>query len=141
MQNFRSVHLSARAQLMVERTAPSPDGRVTPGCTGLAYRCIVAFVHASGQAAKIGLHLGHCGPRGSTQVGWDRADEPLTKGNWPPRAAKPVCDRTDQTPFAEPRPQRSGRSNHGGRHICEGQPRPDTAAGGAAAAMRCFKYY
>ena len=101
MQNFRLVHLSARAQLMVERTAPSPDGRVTPGCTGLAYRCIVVLVHASGQAAKIGLHLGHCGPRGSTQVGWDRADEPLTKGNWPPRAAKPVCDRTDQTPFAD----------------------------------------
>jgi anthraniloyl-CoA monooxygenase len=108
VQDFRLVHLGARAQVMVEMTAPSPDGRITPASTGLwadaqglAYQCIVALVHASSQGAKIGLQLGHSGPKGSTRVGWDRADEPLAKGNWPPLAAKPVCNRTDQTPFAD----------------------------------------
>jgi anthraniloyl-CoA monooxygenase len=33
--------------------------------------------------AKIGLQLGHAGPKGSTQLGWQQIDEPLPEGNWP----------------------------------------------------------
>ena len=97
-QDFLLVHLGARALggaalVMVEMTSPTPEGRITPGCTGLyddrqsaAFKRIVDFVHGQSSAA-IGLQLGHSGPKGSTQVGWEGTDEPLTTGNWPLLAA------------------------------------------------------
>ncbi len=100
-QDFHLVHLGARALggaalVMVEMTSPSPEGRITPGCTGLwndaqthAFKRITDFVHTS-SSAKIGLQLGHSGPKGSTQLGWEVTDEPLTQGNWPLLAASAV---------------------------------------------------
>ena len=94
-QDFHLVHLGARALggaalVFVEMTAPEPEGRITPACTGLwndvqmlAFKRIADFVHASGTGAKFGLQLGHSGPKGSTQVGWEAPDEPLPEGNWP----------------------------------------------------------
>jgi len=93
---FHLVHLGARALggaglVMTEMTCPSADARITPGCPGLwntaqrdAWARIVAFVHAEGPA-KIGLQLGHAGPKGSTNAPWQHtgADEPLADGNWP----------------------------------------------------------
>jgi 2,4-dienoyl-CoA reductase-like NADH-dependent reductase (Old Yellow Enzyme family) len=88
-QDFHLVHLGARALggaalVFVEMTAPCAEGRITPGCPGLwnetqakAFKRIVDFVHASGAGAKIGMQLGHSGPKGSTQVGWEQPDEPL----------------------------------------------------------------
>ncbi len=112
-QDFHLVHLGARALggaalVFVEMTAPCPEGRITPGCTGLwneaqmrAFGRIVDFVHASGEGAKIGLQLGHSGPKGSTQVGWETPDEPLTTGNWPLMAASSVAyGPTNQVPQA-----------------------------------------
>lgn len=112
-QDFHLVHLGARALggaalVFVEMTAPCPEGRITPGCTGLwneaqmrAFRRIVDFVHASGEGAKIGLQLGHSGPKGSTQVGWETPDEPLATGNWPLMAASSVAyGPTNQVPQA-----------------------------------------
>jgi anthraniloyl-CoA monooxygenase len=65
------------------------DARISPGCAGMyrlehrdAWRRIVDYVHAR-TPAKIGLQLGHAGPKGSTQLGWEDADEPLPAGNWP----------------------------------------------------------
>ena len=53
--------------VMTEMVCVSPDGRITPGCTGLwtdeqrdAYRAITEFVHQR-SAAKIGVQLGHSG--------------------------------------------------------------------------------
>jgi anthraniloyl-CoA monooxygenase len=103
VQDFHLVHLGARALggaalVMVEMTSPSPEGRITPGCTGLwnehqaaALQRIVAFVHGQSSAA-IGLQLGHSGAKGSTQVGWAQADEPLelADANWPLLAASAV---------------------------------------------------
>jgi anthraniloyl-CoA monooxygenase len=101
VQDFHLVHLGARALggaalVMVEMTSPTPEGRITPGCTGLwnddqthAFKRITDFVHAS-SSAKIGLQLGHSGPKGSTQLGWEVTDEPLAKGNWPLLAASAV---------------------------------------------------
>jgi len=43
-------------------------------------------VHAQ-SSARIGMQLGHSGPKGSTQVGWEGTDEPLPAGNWPLLAA------------------------------------------------------
>jgi anthraniloyl-CoA monooxygenase len=92
--DFHLVHYGARAQggaalVMTEMTHVAAEARITPGCTGLyedahaaAWRRIVAFVHGESEAA-IGLQLGHAGPKGSTQLGWQEMDAPLPEGNWP----------------------------------------------------------
>ncbi len=111
-QDFHLVHLGARALggaalVMVEMTSPTPEGRITPGCTGLwndvqthAFKRITDFVHTS-SSAKIGLQLGHSGPKGSTQLGWEVTDEPLPSGNWPLLAASEVAyGEQNQTPKA-----------------------------------------
>jgi len=113
VQDFHLVHLGARALggaalVFVEMTSPCPEGRITPGCPGLyndaqmlAFKRIVDFAHASGNGAKMGLQLGHSGPKGSTQVGWEQTDEPLATGNWPLIAASAVpFGPTNQTPSA-----------------------------------------
>ena len=112
VQDFHLVHLGARALggaalVMVEMTSPTPEGRITPGCTGLwkddqthAFKRITDFVHAN-SSAKIGLQLGHSGSKGSTQLGWEVTDEPLAKGNWPLLSASAVpYGEQNQTPKA-----------------------------------------
>ncbi|WP_300650812.1 bifunctional salicylyl-CoA 5-hydroxylase/oxidoreductase [Hydrogenophaga sp.] len=98
--DYHLVHLGARALggaalVMVEMTSPTPEGRITPGCPGLwndaqqaGFKRIVDFAHAS--HAHIGIQLGHSGPKGSTQLGWERIDEPLESGNWPLISASAV---------------------------------------------------
>ncbi len=100
--DFHLVHYGARAQggaslVFTEMTCVTPEGRISPGCTGLwneaqrdAWARIVSFVHGSTQA-KIGLQLGHSGPKGSTGVGWDGSDEPLASDNWPLLAPSAVA--------------------------------------------------
>ena len=92
--DYHLTHLGARALggaglIFAEMTAPSADGRITPGCPGLytdaqgaAWQRIVRFVHAN-SSAKIAMQLGHAGAKGSTRLGWDGIDQPLTEGNWP----------------------------------------------------------
>lgn len=101
VNDFHLVHLGARALggaavVFTEMTAPSPDGRITPGCAGLyseahmrAYKRIVDFVHQHTDA-RIALQLGHAGPKGSTQVGWEDENEPLPQGNWLLLAPSPI---------------------------------------------------
>ena len=111
-QDFHLVHLGARALggaalVFVEMTSPDAEGRITPGCPGLwndaqeaAFRRIVDFVHMQ-SSAKIGMQLGHSGPKGSTQVGWEGTDEPLPEGNWPLLSASAVAyGEQNQTPAA-----------------------------------------
>ncbi|MEO8859568.1 MAG: bifunctional salicylyl-CoA 5-hydroxylase/oxidoreductase [Burkholderiaceae bacterium] len=116
VQDFHLVHLGARALggaalVMVEMTSPNPEGRITPGCTGLwndaqqaGLQRIVDFVHAQ-SSAWIGLQLGHSGPKGSTQLGWEETDEPLPAtgphANWPLMAASALSyGPQNQTPAA-----------------------------------------
>ena len=88
-------------------TSPTPEGRITPGCPGLyndeqtaAFKRIVDFVHGQ-SSAKIGIQLGHSGPKGSTRVGWEGTDEPLETGNWPLLAASAQAyGEQNQTPSA-----------------------------------------
>ena len=91
--DFHLVHLGSKALggaglVMTEMVCVSPEGRITPGCTGLwnddqrdAYRAITDFVHAR-STGKIGLQIGHSGRKGSTRLMWDGMDEPLPRGNW-----------------------------------------------------------
>lgn len=95
------VHLGARAMggaalVMVEMTAPTPEGRITLGCPGLysdaqeaAFARIVTQVHAATHA-KIGLQLGHSGAKGATRLAWDGIDQPLDERDaWPLLSASP----------------------------------------------------
>ena len=79
-----------------EMTCVSPEGRISPGCTGLwseqqrdAWQRIVTFVH-SHSPAKICLQIGHSGRKGSTQLGWEEPDHPLPRDNWPVLAPSPL---------------------------------------------------
>ena len=92
--DYYLVHLGSRAHggaglVFTEMVCVAPDARISPGCAGLyrddhvaAWRRIVDYVHAR-TPARIALQLGHAGPKGSTQLGWEDADEPLAQGNWP----------------------------------------------------------
>jgi len=87
----------------------SDDARISLGCAGMyrdehtrAWTRIVDYVHTR-TPAKIALQLGHAGPKGSTQRGWENADEPIapvleTEGdsqprdrNWPLIAPSPIA--------------------------------------------------
>ena len=105
--DFHLVHLGSKALggaglVMTEMVCVSPEGRITPGCTGLytaeqeeSWRRITAFVHSQqsvhGQAgAKIGIQLGHSGRKGSTRLMWEGMDDPLPEGNWEVCGPSPI---------------------------------------------------
>jgi len=99
--DWHLVHLGSRAiggagLVYVEMTCVSPEGRISPGCTGLwneaqrdAFRRIAEFCHASSKA-KLCMQIGHSGRKGSTQLGWERMDWPLEQDNWPLVSASPI---------------------------------------------------
>ena len=100
--DFYLVHLGGRAHggaalVFTEMTCVSAQGRISPGCAGMykpehapAWKRIVDYIHAR-SSAKVGIQLGHSGPKGSTQLGWEEADEPLREGNWPLLAPSPLA--------------------------------------------------
>jgi 2,4-dienoyl-CoA reductase-like NADH-dependent reductase (Old Yellow Enzyme family) len=83
------VHLGGRAVggaglVMVEATAVTPDGRISPGDSGLwsdahaeAFAPIAAFVRAHGAVA--GIQLAHAGRKASTAAPWEGGN-PLAPG-------------------------------------------------------------
>lgn len=80
-----------------EMTCVSAEGRITPGCPGLysdaqaeAWREVTDFVHEHTDA-KICVQIGHSGPKGSTQLGWQEMDAPLASDNWPLLAASAIA--------------------------------------------------
>jgi len=114
--DWHFVHLAERAKggaglVFTEMTCVSPEGRITPGCTGLyapeheaAWKRIVDFVHAETDA-KIAIQLGHSGPKGSTQLGWEEMDAPLESGNWRVMGPSPVrWSSRNQVPRVMTRP-------------------------------------
>ena len=119
--DWHLVHYAERAKggaglLYTEMTCVSPEGRITPGCTGLyapaheaAWKRIVDFIHAETDA-KVAIQLGHSGPKGSTQLGWETMDAPLAHGNWPVMGPSPVAWSRGQ-----PGAARDDARRHGGR--------------------------
>jgi anthraniloyl-CoA monooxygenase len=100
--DWHLVHYGERAKggaglVTTEMTCVSPTGRISPGCAGLyapaheaAWTRIVDFIHAETDA-KIGMQLGHSGPKGSTQLGWEAMDAPLLRDNWQVIGPSPVA--------------------------------------------------
>lgn len=91
--DWHLIHYGERAKggaglVYTEMTCVSAEGRITPGCPGLyapeheaAWRRLTDFVHTETEA-KVCCQIGHSGRKGSTQVGWETMDAPLTEGNW-----------------------------------------------------------
>ena len=100
--DWHLVHYGERAKggaglVYAEMTCVSAEGRITPGCPGLyapeheeAWTRIAAFVHAETDA-KFCMQIGHAGRKGSTQLGWEEMDAPLTDGNWPLMSASAIA--------------------------------------------------
>ena len=80
--DWHLVHLGQFAQsgpglIFVEATGVEPEGRITPGCTGLyddateaGFARIVAFMKSVGHSV-VGIQLGHSGRKGSTVAPWE----------------------------------------------------------------------
>ncbi len=80
--NWHLVHLGQYAiggpgLVFVEATGVEPEGRITPGCTGLwsdaheeAFKPIIEFYRSYG-ASQIGMQLAHAGRKASTNVPWN----------------------------------------------------------------------
>jgi len=107
--DWHLVHLGSRAVggvglVIAEKTAVVPEGRITPGCTGIwndaqvrAFAPIARFVSAQGAAP--GIQLGHAGRKASCAPPWDGGN-PLTaaEGAW--RTVAPSA-----VPFAPGHPE------------------------------------
>lgn len=102
--DWHFVHYAERAKggaglVYIEMTCVSPEGRITPGCTGLyapeheeAWSRLVRFVHAE-TTAKLCCQIGHSGRKGGTQLGWEEMDVPLLgadPGSWPLLSASAI---------------------------------------------------
>jgi anthraniloyl-CoA monooxygenase len=108
--DFYLIHLGSHAHggaamVFTEMTCVTAQGRISPGCAGmynsqhkLAWQRMVLYIHGK-TSAKVAIQLGHSGPKGSTQLGWEKPDEPLITGNWPLLAASAVpYGPNNQTP-------------------------------------------
>jgi 2,4-dienoyl-CoA reductase-like NADH-dependent reductase (Old Yellow Enzyme family) len=106
--DWHLVHLGSRAVggaglLMVEATAVSPEGRISPDDSGIwsdahvqAFSRITPFLKEQG--AVPGMQLAHAGRKASTSPPW-RGEGPVRpeQGGWRPLAPSPI-------PFAESYP-------------------------------------
>jgi 2,4-dienoyl-CoA reductase-like NADH-dependent reductase (Old Yellow Enzyme family) len=91
--DWHMVHLGSRAVggaglVCVEATGVSPEGRISPGDTGLwseahtrAFEPVAAFIKSQG--ARAAIQLAHAGRKASTDVPW-RGGKPLSEaeGGW-----------------------------------------------------------
>jgi len=84
INDWHSVHLASLARggaglVIVEATAVSPDGRITPGCAGIwndtqtqAFEAVVASIKTAG--AVPGIQIGHAGRKASANRPWEGDD-------------------------------------------------------------------
>ena len=98
--DWHFVHLGGLATggaglVVAEATAVSPDGRISPHCTGIwndtqrdAWTRIAAFVSAQG--AVPGIQLGHAGRKASTHRPWEGSGA-VSAGGWTPVAPSAVA--------------------------------------------------
>jgi 2,4-dienoyl-CoA reductase-like NADH-dependent reductase (Old Yellow Enzyme family) len=91
--SWQEIHLASRAiggagLIIVEASAVSPEGRITPWCTGIwndeqtkAWKKIVDLCHSHG--SKMAMQLAHAGRKGSThRESSGVGTVSLTEGGW-----------------------------------------------------------
>jgi 2,4-dienoyl-CoA reductase-like NADH-dependent reductase (Old Yellow Enzyme family) len=92
--DWHLVHLGSRAVggaglIIAEATAVSPEGRITPGDTGIwkdehipGFSRIAGFIHSQGAIA--GIQLAHAGRKASCAVPWEGGKQlQVSGGGWP----------------------------------------------------------
>lgn len=84
INDWHRVHLASLARggaglVIVEATAVSPEGRITPGCAGIwndeqaqLFAPVVAAIKAAG--AVPGIQIGHAGRKASANLPWEGDD-------------------------------------------------------------------
>ncbi len=97
-QHYVSRAIGGFGMVIVESTAISPEGRISPCDVGLwnddqiqAWRWIVDGVKATG--ARIGVQLNHAGRKGNTgsfSLGYIHENVPQDKGGWQTVAPSPI---------------------------------------------------
>jgi 2,4-dienoyl-CoA reductase-like NADH-dependent reductase (Old Yellow Enzyme family) len=99
--DWHLVHLGSRAvggaaMVMVEATAVSPEGRISPDDSGMwsddhavGFKRITSFIKSQG--AVPGIQIAHAGRKASTGAPW-RGGKPLTgeQAGWQPIAPSPI---------------------------------------------------
>jgi anthraniloyl-CoA monooxygenase len=97
LQHLGSRAIGGAGLVMTEMTDVSPDGRISPGCTGIysdaqvaGWRRIVAFVREHAPDTKIGMQLGHAGRKAATRLMWEGDNRPLERGAWPIMSASAI---------------------------------------------------
>lgn len=96
--HYQSLARGGAGLVVVEATAVSPEGRITPGCTGLwsdahavALAPIVQGIREAG--AVPGIQIGHAGRKASANLPWEGDDHiPATDArSWEPIAPSAVA--------------------------------------------------
>ena len=110
-QEWHAVHYGARAAggfglIVAEATGVSPEGRISPACTGLwndeqvrAWKRITDFAHSQG--TPIGVQLNHAGRKASTHPwlpGRPSGTVPVTDGGWETVGPSAVAQNGLDTP-------------------------------------------
>lgn len=103
------VHYGSRAVggaglVIVEATAVSPEGRISPWCTGIwndlqlqSWKEITNFAHSQG--AKIAVQLAHAGRKASTKRHQAKSENvAIGDGGWQPVAPSPIAFDSLMTP-------------------------------------------
>jgi 2,4-dienoyl-CoA reductase-like NADH-dependent reductase (Old Yellow Enzyme family) len=99
LAHLGSLALSGASMLVIEATGVLPEGRITPGCTGLwsdaneeSMARVVGFVR-SVSPIVMGIQLGHAGRKASASKPWDNRGGPLPadSGAWQTEAPSAVA--------------------------------------------------
>jgi len=100
--------MSGAGLFVIEATAVSAEGRITPGCLGLYDDACedalgIALERARRQAPPIavGMQLAHAGRKGSSHVPWEGGQLiPRDRGGWTPLAPSAVAHAAHEPPPA-----------------------------------------
>lgn len=106
-QHYVTRAIGGVSLIVIEATAVSPEGRISPADLGLwndaqrdAFRPLVDAVHAAG--AKVAVQLAHAGRKASTSIPWlGKGQVPESAGGWGTIAPSAIpFDPADSTPRA-----------------------------------------
>jgi NADPH2 dehydrogenase len=103
MFHMGNMALSGAGMFIIEATAVTPEGRITPGCLGLwddrteaALRHVLEAVRRHSPIA-VGMQLAHSGRKGSSHVPWQGGQQiPLDEGGWVAEAPSAVAHQAGE---------------------------------------------
>lgn len=108
LMHLGSLAASGAGLLIIEATAVTPEGRITPGCMGLwtdvqadALGRVLAAVRRH-STMPIAIQLGHAGRKGSSEVPWRGgqliAANDTARGGWQTLAPSALAHAEDESP-------------------------------------------